>query len=205
MPDILLWVEGKGERPDPKTGKGGGATVLVRRILQNHLKVYSWGVKAAKVGDVNAFRRRMPNLIRRLRQRPEVAALVLLDLDDGCAVDVARALAQDLRAFSPPKPIAIAFAVREFEAWFLAAAPSLWNEEYPDDPERKRDAKGEIRRHFLSEYAPTTHQASLSAKMDLNQAAARSRSFRRLLHAVEELVQAVKDGRRVVTPQQNRS
>ena len=201
MPELWLWVEGEGERPDPKTGKGGGATVLVRRILYERLQAYEWQVSAAKVGALNAFRGKMERMVRYLRIRPQVdAVLVLLDMDDGCAVEMAQALAQDLRALSPPKSIAITFAVREFEAWFLAAALSLWNKEYPDDPERKRDAKGEIRRLFQADYAPTQDQPSLSHRMDLAQAEGRSRSFRRLLHAVEELVQAVEDGRMIVTP-----
>lgn len=200
MPKIWLWVEGQGERPDPKTGKGGGATVLVRRILYEHLRAYDWNVTAAKVGNLNAFRRKMERMVAYLRHRPEDAALVLLDLDDGCAATEAAALAQALRTLSPSKPIAVVFAVREFEAWFLAAAPSLWNKEYPDAPERKRDAKGEIRRHFQPDYTPTIHQPSLSKKMELDQAAANSRSFRRLLHAIEELIQAVQKGRILVTP-----
>ncbi len=201
MPELWLWVEGEGERPDPKTGKGGGATVLVRRILHERLQAYEWQVpRPLKVGDLPAFRAKMPKLVKYLRKKPVDAALVLLDLDDGCAAQTALAVAQALCALSPPKPIAVAFAVREFEAWFLAAAPSLWGRAYPGNPEAKRDAKGELRRHFLPKYAPTIHQPSLSADLDLSQAAARSRSFRRLLHAVEELVQAVEDGRMIVTP-----
>ncbi|RME83095.1 MAG: DUF4276 family protein [Caldilineae bacterium] len=204
MPELWLWVEGEGERPDPKTGKGGGATVLVRRILHERLAAYDWNVTAAKVGDLNAFRRKMQRMVAYLKHRQEEAALVLLDLDDGCAAIEAQALVQDLRALSPPKPIAVVFAVREFEAWFLAAASSLWGEEkakaYPHPPESKRDAKGEIQRYFQDDYTPTSDQASLAARMDLAQAQAHSRSFRRLLHAVEELIQAVQNGQKVVTP-----
>ena len=201
MPELWLWVEGDGERPDPETGKGGGATVLLRRILHEQLQAYHWRVTAAKVGSLNAFQGKMERMVRYLRLRPQVkAVLVLLDLDDGCAMTTARDLAQQLRALSPSRPIAITFAVREFEAWFLAAAPSLWGKPYPGHPEGKRDAKGELRRHFMPDYTPTLHQASLSAQMDLAQAAANSRSFRRLLHAVEELIQAVQNGQIVVTP-----
>ncbi len=199
MPKLWLWVEGEGERPDRETGKGGGATVLVRRILHEYLRAYDWQVKVAKVGALPTLQGKIESMVRYFRQRSEDAVLILLDLDDGCPVEEARALAQGLRNLSPPKPIAVAFAVREFEAWFLAAAQSLWGQTYPQ-PESRRDAKGEIRRHFCPDYAPTTHQASLSAEMDLSQASANSRSFRRLLHAVEELVQAVRNGQIIVTP-----
>lgn len=200
MPELWLWVEGQGERPDPQTGKGGGATELVRRILYERLQAYDWRVSAARVGALAEFQRKMPNMVRYLRLHPADAALVLLDLDDGCAAETVRDVARALRDLSPPKPVAVVFAVREFEAWFLAAAESLWERPYPHDPEGRRDAKGEIRRHFQPDYTPTLHQASLSARMDLDQAKARSRSFRRLLHAVEEMVQAVQTGRIVVTP-----
>ena len=200
MPELWLWVEGQGERPDPQTGKGGGATVLVRRILHERLQAYDWQVSAARVGALAGFQNKMSRMVRYLRFHPADAVLALLDLDDGCAAETARDLAQALQDLSPPRPVAVVFAVREFEAWFLAAAESLWGIPYPHDPEGRRDAKGEIQRHFQPDYTPTLHQASLSAQMDLDQAAARSRSFRRLLHAVEELVQAVQTGRLVVTP-----
>ncbi len=200
MPKLWLWVEGEGERPDRETGKGGGATVLVRRILHEYLGAYDWQVTVAKVGALPTLQGRIENMVRYFRQRSEDAVLILLDLDDGCPVNKARALAQELRNLSPPKPIAVTFAVREFEAWFLAASASLWEKHYPDNPEHKRDAKGEIRLYFEPKYTPTLHQASLSAGMDLNQASANSRSFRRLLHAVEELVQAVRNGQIIVTP-----
>ncbi len=200
MPNIWLWVEGKGEAPDRKTGKGGGATVLVRRILYEHLEAYDWDVTAAKVGNIGEFRKKMKRMVDYLRLRSEDAVLILLDLDDGCAATEAAALAEALRDLLPPKPIAVVFAIREFEAWFLAAAESLWGKPYLYDPEGKRDAKGEIKKYFQESYAPTIHQPSLSAQMDLAQAAANSRSFRRLLHAVEELIQAVQNGQIVVTP-----
>lgn len=200
MPELWLWVEGDGERPDPETGKGGGATVLMRRILYHYFEAYDWNVTAIKVGDLGALRTKMHKLVRYLKLQPIDAVLILLDLDDGCAVTMAQTLTDELCRLSPSKPLAVVFAVREFEAWFLAAARSLWGKDYPGDPESKRDAKGEIQRNFEPDYMPTTRQASLASRMDLAQAAANSRSFRRLLHAVEELIQAVQNGQIVVTP-----
>ncbi len=202
MPDLWLWVEGRGEYFDPRTGRGGAAAVLARRILNERLEAFAWQrIQTAKVGGLHTFRRKMERMVAYLRQRREVdAVLVLLDLDDGCAAETAREVAEELRALNPPKPIALVFAVREYEAWFLASAESLWGQPYLGDPEGRRDAKGEVRRNFLSEYAPTIHQASLSARMSLEEAASNSRSFRRLLHAVEELQEAIAAGEVVVTP-----
>ena len=195
MPGLWLWVEGDGEV--------AAARELARRILHGRLGAYDWQVvSTAKMGGLGAFRKKMERMVGYLRRRPEVdAVLVLLDLDDGCAAEIAPQLAEDLRVLNPPKPIAIVFAVREYEAWFLAAARSLWKRDYAGDPEGRRDAKGEVRQHFFADYAPTLNQAGLSARMSLDEAAANSRSFRRLLHALDELRQAVAQERVGVTPQ----
>ena len=183
---LWLWIEGKGD--------GAAAQVLVRRILYNHVQAYTWQVvRPIRVGRWDQFLREVRRFVEHLRRRQGTkervdAVLVLLDLDDGCAAEVASTLAQALWRERPPVPMAVVLAVREFEAWFLASARSLWGTPHPN-PEGKRDAKGEVRR-YEREYAPTTHQAALSARLDLQEAADNSRSFRRLLHAVEELVHA---------------
>ncbi len=201
MPRMWLWVEGRGETPHRQTGRGGATAVLVRRILWERYQDYEWQMDTLKVGHVHNFRPNMARYVDHLRKRRNEidAVLLLLDLDDGCAMQVARNVANELRNLNPPKSIAVVLAVREYEAWFLAAANSLWGRPYQGNPEGVRDARGEVRR-FLEDYASTTHQSSLSAKMDLEEAEANSRSFRRLVHAVGELCQAVFQGQVVVTP-----
>jgi len=158
-------VEGKGETPDRQAGKGGAAAVLVRRILEEQYQDYGWQMDTLKVGHLDNFRSKTERYVNYLRKRNDIdALLVLLDLDDGCAAQVAQQVTEGLRKLNPPKPIAVVFAVREYEAWFLAAANSLWGRPYQDNPESIRDAKGELRRLFLEDYAPTTDQASLSAR-----------------------------------------
>lgn len=201
MPLLWLWVEGKGERPDKDKGRGGAASLLARRILQERFQKYEWQTDVVKVGHWQNLRKEAPRFVEYLRRRPEVdAVLVLLDLDDGCAAKLAPQLAQTLRELNPPRPIAIVFAVREYEAWFLAAANSLWKKPYEGEPEEPRDARGEVRRLFEPEYEPTTHQPALSAKMSLDEALQNSCSFRRLVHALEELLQAVEQNQSAVTP-----
>ncbi len=192
MPLLWIWVEGKGEKTDRKTGRSGAAPLLVRRILTERLHRYNWKVDAIRIGNWRKLQNEAETYMTYLRRRPEVdAVLVLLDLDDGCAAEIAPQLAQSLQELNPPRPIAIVFAVREYEAWFLAAAHSLWGKSYEGDPEEKRDAKGEIVKWFDLNYRPTTHQPSLSQRMDLQEAWDRSRSFRRLIHALEELLALV--------------
>ena len=79
-------------------------------------------------------------------------------------------------------------ANREYEARFLAAAQSLDGQrgfrlDPADgvDPEVPRDAKGWIGLRMAGgAYREITDQPALTARMDLNQARARSRSFRKL-------------------------
>jgi hypothetical protein len=88
-------------------------------------------------------------------------------------------------------------AKREFEAWFLAAAPSLQgrrglsaNLALPDDPEQPRDCKGWLSRHRTDgrSYKPTADQAALAAVFDLLLARANSPSFDKLWRDVARLV-----------------
>jgi hypothetical protein len=58
----------------------------------------------------------------------------------------------------------------------------------PHDPEARRDAKRQLRAMMNESYKPTLHQAAFSRLLDLDQAWAESRSFRRLVHAVELLL-----------------
>lgn len=202
MPLLWLWVEGKGERPDKDKGRGGAASLLARRILQERFQKYDWQIDVARVGHWRNFQKKAQEFVEYLRRRPQInAVLILLDLEEGCAAKTAAQLAQTLRGLNPPRPIAIVFAVQEYEAWFLAAANSLWGRPYDEKlPEEPRSAKDEVRR-FEPEYEPTTHQPSLSAKMSLDEAFQNSRSFQRLVHALEELLQAVEQDRIVVTPE----
>lgn len=79
-----------------------------------------------KVGHLHNFFLNMARHVNQLRRRDDIdAVLVLLDLDDGCAAQVAQKVAEELQKLNPPRPIAVVFAVREYEAWFLAAAHSI--------------------------------------------------------------------------------
>lgn len=114
--------------------------------------------------------------------------LLLLDADDDCPAETAPALLTKARATVPHRRIAVVLANREYEAWFIAAAPSLHGHrgfalESSDavDAEAPRDAKGWMAARMASgSYGPTTDQPAFTAVMDLNQAFQRSRSFRKL-------------------------
>ncbi|MGD9584127.1 MAG: DUF4276 family protein [Lysobacterales bacterium] len=114
--------------------------------------------------------------------------LVLLDADDDCPATSGALILQRARNQVPHRSLAVVLAKREFEAWFIAAASSLsgrrgFNFDPHDsiEPESPRDAKGWIRARISGgHYGEMTDQPAFAALMDLQQAHARSRSFRKL-------------------------
>lgn len=123
--------------------------------------------------------------------------LVLRDGDDkdiDCPVHLAASLKPGQESSTH---VQVVIAWREYEAWFLAAADSLRSHPAvrhdaipPANPEGKRDAKHELEKLMVESYKETLHQAKFSALIDLAQAKQNSRSFRRLVHAVELLATA---------------
>lgn len=121
--------------------------------------------------------------------------LVLRDGDDAdvdCPVRLAAMLRPDQQLISGGVEVVV--ACKEYESWFLAAAGSL--RAHPDvrddaaapaDPEARRDAKRELGKLMLESYKETRHQPKFSALLDLKMAGENSRSFRRMVHAVETL------------------
>jgi hypothetical protein len=134
------------------------------------------------------------------------AVLIQLDLDDGCPVDTAQSLAEAIRKFNLPKPVAIVFAHREYEAWFLASLPTIAghhglppNLVYEGDVEAKRGVKEWLNNQMPRnlKYKEKVHQKQFTSLIDLELAYENSRSFRRLYDAVAELLEAAEKGERV--------
>jgi uncharacterized protein DUF4276 len=151
------------------------------------------------------------DFLRYAQQSPDTGAtLVLLDLDDGCAYSEAQSLATNIRSFNLPYPVAIVFACREYEAWFLASLNTIAGEyglpeglTYDGDIEARRGVKEWLTKQMPSGriYKETIHQISMTHRIDLELARQNSRSFRRLCHAIDELVQAADGGiQGLVTP-----
>lgn len=113
--------------------------------------------------------------------------LVLLDADDDCPATLGEDIVRRAGACVPHRPVSVVLANREYEAWFIAAAASLDGNrsfsvglEAIIDAETPRDAKGWIRARMEGSYGETTDQPAFTARMDLQQAHDRSRSFRKL-------------------------
>jgi hypothetical protein len=87
--------------------------------------------------------------------------LAVMDADDDCAVDLAKAIRA---SYQGGRRFALVAAVREYESILLAG--------HGVDPvrvERTRDGKGELRR-LIGGYRASVHQAKLSAILDLDRA-----------------------------------
>jgi hypothetical protein len=112
--------------------------------------------------------------------------LVLLDADDDCPAELGPQLLERAHAARSDKRIVVVLANREFEAWFLAAAPSLAGQHgFPaefrrvDNPEGPRDCKGVLTkaRHKGHPYKETVDQTPLPSIFDMKMAREHADSF----------------------------
>jgi hypothetical protein len=115
--------------------------------------------------------------------------MILLDADDDCPAQLAAATMRRVATITSHSRVSIVLANREYEAWFIAAAPSLDGhrsfklnpEDMAVDAERPRDAKGWVKARMQGKsYGETTDQPAFTALFDLQQAHDKSRSFRKL-------------------------
>lgn len=160
--------------------------------------------------------KRFENFLEYARRNQECnAVLVLLDGDKDCPRDLTAALTQTAARLNLGIPVAIVCAHREYEAWFVASLDSATGENiratlglsetaaFEGDVESIGSPKGWIQAQMPQStgYKETQHQASLTPFIDIEHTQGRSRSFRRLCHAVEEILCAIESGTPIVTPQ----
>lgn len=168
-----------------------------------------WTVtKIKKVHGIGWLKKRLDDQANYLRLEAPDAVLVLLDLDDGCPRDEARSLAEAWRVHALPFPVAVVLAHREFEAWFLASLPSITPNvaDLPDnlvcekEPESLRGVKEWLTAQMPKgrTYEATLHQKAYAKHLDPKAAQERSRSFRRLVSALDTLTDG--SGHTTVTP-----
>ncbi|MEU8196609.1 DUF4276 family protein [Microbispora amethystogenes] len=123
--------------------------------------------------------------------------LLLIDSDDDCPATLGPALLDRARRARGDKEISVVLAHREFEAWFLAAAPSLAGHrgladplEPPPDPEAIRGAKEWLSARKIdgTPYKPTVDQAPLAGAFDLELARKAAPSFDKFCRDIERLL-----------------
>jgi hypothetical protein len=132
-----------------------------------------------------------------LRVSGKGGILVLLDADDDCPAEYGPLLLARAKAARPDKSVTVILANREFEAWFLAAAPSLAGQlgfvaefRRPENPEAPRDCKGLLTeaRPKGQPYKETVDQAPLTSVFDLKMAREHSDSFDKFYREVSRLL-----------------
>jgi hypothetical protein len=122
--------------------------------------------------------------------------LVLLDADDDLACQLGPDFSRRATEARSDRRIGVVFAVREYEAWFLAAADSLRGHRSlpadltaPDDAEAIRGAKGWLDARMVNGYSETIDQAKLTARFDLDRARSGAPSFDKLIREICKLLQ----------------
>jgi hypothetical protein len=122
--------------------------------------------------------------------------LILLDCDDDCPATLGPALLQRARSVRTNVDIFVALAYREFETWFVTAAPSLEGRrglppglKSPHDAAQIRDAKGWLGERMNTSYDPVIHQLEFARAFDLKLARA-NRSFDRLCRKIQSFLES---------------
>ena len=143
------------------------------------------------------------------------AILVLMDADKGCPLKITQDFVARIGAMGTKHPIVVVIARCEYEAWFLASLDSIAGKSlegrtglppgttYPvPDVETLVGVKGWLSRQFPGsrKYKETLDQAPMTQLLKPALVAPRSRSFRRLQHALEEAVAAIDVRQVIVTP-----
>jgi hypothetical protein len=180
-PEIATVVEGEGEVK--------ALPILLRRLAHD---LGHWTVRFPKPHRHHRGKLLGPGGLERVIDQvallnPHAAGiLVLLDADDDCPATLAPSLLTRARAARPDRRISVVLANREFEAWFLAAAPSLAGirglpgdlKAHPD-PESPRDCKGWLthQRTDGHSYRPAADQSAVANAFDLAAARQHSPSF----------------------------
>ena len=122
--------------------------------------------------------------------------LLLIDADDDCPAELGPELLARIMKAQPDLRAAMVLANREFEAWFLASAPSLAGHrelpevlESPQDPEAIRAAKEWLgARRAGRPYKETSDQAAFTAVFDMKAAREKAPSFDKLWREAERLL-----------------
>ena len=215
MPRLVPIVEGDGEVT--------AVPEQLRRLLYDELEQYEWVVvKPKNAHGVGGLIK--PGGIERFVQyalsEPDCSGvLVLLDGDavgsiapalrpDDCSPALAKFLTQRINELNPRVPIVVVIARWEYEAWFLASletiSPQFFSEEthFDGEVEEQRSPKGWLNARFPPgrKYSETRDQVRMTTIMQFDLVEQRSRSFKRLRDAIDEILQAHANGEGLVTP-----
>lgn len=186
-------------------GDGDAAALpqLLHRILHERFQRYDVTVAQGKSNVVKSNGRQklekdFDKFLRYAQIKPSCdAILILVDSDRDCPVDLRKRYIELCDQVGVLCPIEIVCAQRTFESWFIASVDTIKGFHGISETAVLPDGVDEIQnpKQWLSSQMPsgqsykeTIHQLSFSNRIDLELAYSRSRSFRRLCHALELLL-----------------
>lgn len=188
---IQLIVEGHGEVE--------AARKLLGRVLASLGQLDFRALDPIRVSrDIFLSEEKLKKYLELARRNGADRILAIYDADDDCAVEAASKTRAIMQNECPDLLYEAVAAVKEYEAWLLAGSQGLLLEaipvrtaSYAPDPEQRRYAKKELAKYLggPENYSPTVDQLRLTQRFDLDEAKARSRSFRAFCSAVQRLSQ----------------
>jgi hypothetical protein len=208
LPCIVPIVEGPGDV--------SAVPALIRKLLVES-SIYHVAIAGAKNAHGRGNLDKAGGLERFIRyawkDRACGATMVLVDADDDCPKNLALSYAQRIEALGIIFPVVIVCAKPMYETWLVASFETIAGR----DLEGRRGASSEVPPNDVESigncktwitdrmppgriYKETTDQEAMTHLLDTSKVTSRSRSFRRLVHAVEEAVQAIDSGNRTVYP-----
>ena len=182
---LALIVEGHGEVQ--------ALPVLLRRLLPHPMTLLSppFRMKRGQMRDVKRLQAAVGFAVGRTSK--DDAVLIVLDADDDCAVRLGDEVLGHARAAGHDRRVAVVVATREYEAWLVAGASGLAGKRGlppdlapPKEPDKLKNPKAWLSERMPRGYRETLDQPAFSQTMDLG-AAAKSRSFRKLMKEVARL------------------
>ncbi len=209
MPKLVPIVEGDGEVT--------AVPLLLRRILTEigryDIQVNS-GKNAHGRGNLEVENGVEKFIRHAWKERDCGAILLLVDADKDCAKELARMFSKRIEAMGIIYPVVIVCAKHEYETWFLASLESIAGNNLggrpglraglagPPNVEDIGNPKGVLNKHMPSgrAYKETEDQEAMTQLMELELVKPRSRSFRRMYHAVEQALEGIDTGTRTVSP-----
>ena len=176
---------------------------LLNRILTEKLNRYDIVVaegksKVVKANGLSKLKNNLEKFLLHAQNKPKCGAiLILVDADVKCPVSLAQHISQRCEQIGTRCPAQVVCADRTYESWFLASLDTIRGShgiastaalscDAEDVPRPKQWLTSQM--PAGQAYKETIHQASLSQKIDLDLAYRNSRSFRRLCHALEQLL-----------------